>query len=44
LKHEAIDLLQRRINQRAYLDRVENGEEVPGVNKIEIPSLALRRK
>jgi hypothetical protein len=43
-KHKAVDLLQRRVNQRAYLDRVENGEKVPGVKTTEVPTISLRRK
>lgn len=43
-RHKATDLLQRRVNQRAYLDRLEAGEKIPGVSKIEIPTVSLRRK
>lgn len=43
-KNKATDLLQRRINQRAFLDRLENGEVVPGVTKVEVPQVSLRRK
>lgn len=31
LKHKALDLLQNRITQKAYFDRLEDGDTVPGV-------------
>ena len=43
-KHKAADLLQRRVNQRAYLDRTEAGEKVPGISTVEIPTVNRRRK
>ena len=43
-KTEQPDLLQRRVAQRAYLDRLEAGEVVPGLSKIEIPTVNLRSK
>lgn len=35
LKHGALDLLQNRITQKAYFDRLENGDTVPGVEIFE---------
>lgn len=44
VKHKAFDLLQRRVNQRSYLDRTLEGQKIPGVTSVEIPQLHLRRK
>jgi len=44
IKHKAVDLLQRRVNQRSYLDRTLEGQKIPGVTSVEIPQLHLRRK
>ena len=30
-KHKAFDLLQRRVSDKAYFDRIEEGEKIPGV-------------
>lgn len=41
-KTGAWDLLQKRINNQAVRDRVENGEEIPGVKTIQILDLSVR--
>jgi hypothetical protein len=42
-KHKAADLLHRRVNQAAWKSRLEAGETIPGVEKVEIPTIHLRR-
>jgi hypothetical protein len=44
LKHRALDLLQNRINSRAYFDRLEEGEEVPGVSVFERVRVSVRKR
>lgn len=43
-KHNAFDLFQNRINSKAYKARVEEGEEVPGVNVFERVSISIRKR
>lgn len=43
-KHKAVDLLHRRVNQKSFLERTENGELVPGIVRVDIPQVHLRRK
>jgi hypothetical protein len=33
MKHKALDLLQRRVSVTAWRDRLEAGENIPGVDK-----------
>jgi len=35
MKHQAFDLYQRRINSKAYFDRLEQGDAVPGIDVFE---------
>ena len=43
IKHKATDLVQRRVSIRAYQDRVEAGERVPGIKLTKLINLNLRR-
>lgn len=43
-KHNAFDLLQKRISTTAYRDRVENGEKIPGVDTFVKNSLRISLK
>ena len=42
--HKAFDLFQNRIASRAYFDRLEEGEKVPGVSVYERVSVSIRRR
>lgn len=39
----SFDLLQKRLSDRAVLDRVQQGEPVPGVEVIFVPDLSLTK-
>lgn len=43
IKNKATDLVQRRVALRAYQDRVEAGERVPGIKLTKLINLNLRR-
>jgi hypothetical protein len=43
-QHKAYDLLANHINSRAYFDRLERGEAVPGVAVFERTSVSVRRR
>ena len=43
IKHKATDLVQRRVAVRAYLDRIENGEKVPGIKLTKLINVNIRR-
>lgn len=43
-KHRAFDLYQRRINSKAYFDRLEQGDTVPGVDVFEKKFVKLTAK
>lgn len=43
-KAKAFDLLQSRIASRAYFDRLEEGEEVPGVKVFTRISVSIRKR
>lgn len=42
-KHDAFDLYQRRLNNKAWLDRVEAGERVAGVERETVVELSLTK-
>lgn len=42
-KHNRFDLLQRRLSERAVMDMIEAGEDVPGVSKIHIKKLSITK-
>lgn len=42
LKHKALDLLQNRVASKAYFARLEEGENVPGINIFERVSVSIR--
>jgi hypothetical protein len=42
-KTGAFELLQRRLTEKAVKDRWENGETVPGVNPVEVPTISLTK-
>lgn len=44
LKHKAFDLYQRRVAAKAYFDRLESGESVPGVAIFERTRISIRGK
>jgi hypothetical protein len=44
MKHRAFDLYQRRINSKAYFDRLENKDAVPGVKVFEKFKVKVTRK
>lgn len=43
-RHNAFDLLQRRIASQAYFARLEEGEEVPGVEVFERDRISVRKR
>ena len=42
-KHKAFDLFQRRLTSKAYFDRVEAGEAIPGVTTEQVIHMKLNR-
>jgi hypothetical protein len=44
IKHKALDLLQNRIASRAYFDRLEAGEVIPGVEIFESIKVSVRAR
>lgn len=44
IKHRAFDLFQSRVSSRAYFDRLEDGEPVPGVRVFERTGVSIRRR
>jgi len=44
MKHRAFDLYTRRINQKAYFDRLEQGDAVPGIDVFERHYIRLTPK
>jgi hypothetical protein len=44
IKNRAFDLFQARVASRAYFDRIEEGEEIPGVKVFERISVSIRRR
>ncbi len=43
-KHDAFDLLQRRLHQGAWLERVEAGQAIPGVERNTILDVSVTKK
>ena len=43
VKHQAYDLLQKRVASTAYYDRRENGERVPGVKTFRQTKISVRK-
>jgi hypothetical protein len=43
-KHKAFDLVHNRIASRAYFDRLEEGEEVPGVEVSVFEKLSVTKR
>lgn len=44
LKHKALDLFQSRVSAQAYNDRLEEGEQVPGVEVFERISVSVTKR
>jgi hypothetical protein len=44
LENNAFDLLQKRINEKAFKDRLEEGEKVPGTGKFISKKLKLTQR
>lgn len=44
LKKRALDLLQNRVSSRAYFDRLDEGEEVPGVEIYTSIGISVRKR
>lgn len=44
IKNRAFDLFQSRITSSAYFDRLEEGEEIPGVSVYERVRVSIRRR
>jgi hypothetical protein len=42
-EHDAFDILFRRLNEKAIMDRREQGEEVPGLDWFPVASLSVSR-
>jgi hypothetical protein len=42
-KHGRFDLLQKRLADKAVMDMLAEGEEVPGVKRIHIPQISLTK-
>lgn len=42
-KNKAFDLLQRRLNGKAVLDRIEDGKKIPGVKMFRAVKLSLTK-
>lgn len=42
-KNGAFDLLQKRLNEKAYMDQIEAGEAIPGVVVEPVPTLSFRK-
>ena len=41
--HDAWDLMERRLNNKAYRDRLEAGESIPGVEPFDVITLSLTK-
>ena len=41
--HDAFDLMERRLNNKAYRDRLDEGEAVPGVEPFDVITLSLTK-
>lgn len=44
LRNKATDMLQKRVSQAAWEERVEKGKKVPGVESFTVVSLSLTKK
>jgi hypothetical protein len=44
IKNRAFDLLQNRVASRAYFDRIEEGEAIPGVKVFDKIRVSIRRR
>lgn len=42
-KNDAWDLMERRLNNKAYRDRLEAGEAIPGVESFDVVTLSLTK-
>ena len=42
-KNDAWDLMERRINNKAYRDRMEAGETIPGTESFDVVTLSLTK-
>ncbi len=43
-KNNAFDLFQNRLNSKAVMDRLEEGEEIPGISIDEFPVLHMTKR
>jgi len=43
VENEAFDLIERRINNKAYRDRLEAGETIPGTESFDVITLSLTK-
>lgn len=42
-EHDRFDLIQKRLSEKAVLDMLEQGEDVPGVEKMKIPGVSITK-
>ena len=42
-KNDAWDLMERRVNNKAYRDRMEGGEAIPGTESFDVVNLSLTK-
>jgi uncharacterized radical SAM superfamily Fe-S cluster-containing enzyme len=42
-EHGRFDLLQKRLAEKAVMDMLDEGEDVPGVERIHIPTISLTK-
>lgn len=42
-KNDRFDLLQKRLGEKAVMDMLEQGEAVPGVEKMKIPTVSITK-
>ncbi len=42
--HDAFDLLQNRVSSKAYFERIEAGERIPGIEVFEKTSLSITKR
>jgi hypothetical protein len=41
--HDAWDLMERRVNNKAYRDRMDGGESIPGTESFDVITLSLTK-
>lgn len=43
VEHDRFDLLQRRLSDKAVMDMLEDGEEVPGIERVHVPEVSITK-